>query len=235
MRNWLDIADSSLGQDEVYLDAVSAEISELIAEHEPKWTRKWKRALDQAYDALLADSLDDETREGWHTQQKANLFLRLEMEEGRLHVYVREPFTKEVLPLRPEDWMRFSPIAYIPSVGSDHFISDGHYGVIGADGSRFYAPLSRAFVYRQEIKRFLNQRLIRSHNEAPQGSLVREAIHALWNGDPPPTRVIPAKTRNDQIRKWIKEKYKSLPPSDATIKRELSDILSERRRPKVDR
>jgi hypothetical protein len=126
MRSWLDFRQSSLSEGEVSLGALFNEICELIAEHEPKWTREWKSELDSALDKLLAQSLDDETLEGWHLQQKAVLFLRVEMEKARLQVYVRDPVTAKVLPLLPEDWMRFSPETYIPSWGNDNFILDGN-------------------------------------------------------------------------------------------------------------
>jgi hypothetical protein len=181
MRSWLDFDESFFREGEVSLGAVFNELFELIAEHEPKWTREWKNVLDNALHELFAGPLDDETLESWHLQQKAALFLRLETEEGRLPVFVRDPATKERLRLHPEDWTRFSPKAYVPVGGRDHFILDGNYGVIGSDGARFYAQLSSAFVDCQEIKILINKRLIRSHNEAPQG-LVRQAVCALWNG-----------------------------------------------------
>jgi hypothetical protein len=234
MRSWLDVYESSLDDGEVSLGALFNELIELIADHEPKWTSGWKSALDDALDELRAGPLDGETLESWHLQQKAALFLRLEMEKGRLHVYVRDPVTKEVLRLRSEDWMRFSPKIYIPIGGDDNFILDGNYGVIGADGTRFYAELSSAFVDRQEIKILINKRLIRSHNEAPQGSLVRQAVCDLWNGDPPSRFALPAKTRNFEIQEWVRKKHK-VAPSIATIKRELSKIRLERRRPKFNR
>ena len=109
MRSWLDFQETSLGESEVSLGAVFNEICELIAEHEPKWTREWKRALDRALEDLLAGPLDKETLEGWHNQQKATLFLRVEMEIGRLQIYVRDRITEEVLRLRPQDWVPFSP------------------------------------------------------------------------------------------------------------------------------
>lgn len=154
MRSWLDFQESSLRESEVSLGALFNEICELISEHEPKWTREWRRALDDAHNVLLAGSLDDETLTSWHLQQKATLFLRLEMEAERLLAYVRDPATEEVLRLRPEEWMRFSPSTYIPVSGDDNFILDGNYGVIGADGTRFYAELSSAFVDRQKMRIF---------------------------------------------------------------------------------
>src|SRR5882757_10624608 len=200
MRSWLDFQETPLGESEVSLGAVFNEICELIAEHEPKWTREWKRALDRALEDLLAGPLDKETLEGWHNQQKATLFLRVEMETGRLQVYVRDRITEEVLRLRPQDWVPFSPQEYIPVGGSDNFILDGNYGMTGADGMRFYGQLDTAFVDRQKIKILINTRLIRSHNDAPQGSLVRQAVLALWNGDPPSPLIVPAKTRNFEIQ-----------------------------------
>jgi hypothetical protein len=161
MRSWMDFREGSLRESEVSLGAVFNEIVELIAAHEPKWTREWKRALDGALEELLAGPLDQEKLEGWRLQQKATLFLRLEMESGRLQVYVRDAVTKEVLRLRSEDWIRFSPKAHIPGAGDDNLIWDGNYGVIGADGTRFYGTLSSAFVDRQELRTFINKRLIR--------------------------------------------------------------------------
>jgi hypothetical protein len=184
MRGWLDFDESFLDEGEISLGAVFNELCELIAEHEPKWKRDWKNALDNALHELLAEPLDDETREAWHLQQKAALFLRLEMEAERLPVFVRDPVTKERLRLRPDDWTRFSPNKYIPAGGNDNFILDGDYGVIGSDGTRFYARLSSAFVDIQSIKTLLNKRLLRSHNEAWQVTVVRQAVCALWKGDP---------------------------------------------------
>ncbi|WP_315795685.1 hypothetical protein [Bradyrhizobium sp. SZCCHNRI3043] len=232
MRSWLDFHEASLGEGEVSLGAVFNEICELISQHEPKWPREWKRALDDALDKLLAGPLDQETLEGWHLQQKATLFLRLEMEEERLQVYVRDPVTEKVLCLRCEDWMRFSPKEYIPVGGHDNFILDGNYGVIGADGTRFYAHLASAFVSRQEIRILINKRLIRSHNDAPQGALVRQSVLALWNGDPPLR--LAAKTRNFEIQEWVRKNH-NVTPSIATIKRELREMRLERQRPKSDR
>src|SRR5258708_1015171 len=229
MRSWLDFRESSLGEGEVSLGALFNEICELIAEHEPKWTSEWKSTLDGAREKLLAGSLDYETLEGWHLQQKAALFLRLEMENGRLQVYVRDPATEKALPLRPKDWMRFSPETYIPVGGNDNFILDGNYGVIGADGTRFYAQLSSAFVDHQKIKTLINKRLIRSHTYAPQASLVRQAVCDLWNGDPSPPGVH-AKMRNFEIQEWARRKKHKVVPSLPTIKRELRNIRLERLR-----
>jgi hypothetical protein len=233
MRSWLDFDESFLGDGEVSLGAVFNELCELIAEHEPKWERDWKKALDNALHALLAEPLDDETRQAWHVQQKGALFLRLEMEAKRLHVFVRDPATKERLRLHPEDWMRFSPNRYIPAGGSDNFIVDGDYGVIGSDGTRFYARLSSAFVDRHAIKAFFNKRLLRSHNTAWQDAVVRQAVSALWNGDPSAPGV-PPKQRNFEIQTWAKsQNYRA--PSLATIKRTLSAMRVERKEPKVNR
>jgi hypothetical protein len=234
MRSWQDFDESLFGEGEVSLGAVFNELLELIAEHEPKWTSEWKSALDDALHELSAGPLDDEALESWHLQQKAALFLRLEMEKGRFPVFVRDPATKEVLRLNPEDWMRFSPKTYIPVGGRDNFIMDGNYGVIGSDGTRFYAQLSSAFVDRQGIKTLINKRLIRSHNDAPQASLVRQAVCDLWNGDPLPPGVR-AKTRNFEIQNWAKAKNHKEIPSIPTIKRELRKIRLERLRSKFKR
>jgi len=234
MRSWLDFQDTSLGENEVSLGAVFNEVCELITEHEPKWTREWKIALDDALEKLLAGPLDRETVEGWHVQQKATLFLRVEIEIGRLQVYVRDPITQDVSRLRSEDWTSFSPKEYIPVGGSDNFILDGNYGVVGADGTRFHAQLASAFVYRQEIKILINKRLIRSHNEAPQGALVRQALDALWNGDVPSGVAMAAKTRNFVIQEWVQKNH-NVTPSIATIKRELRDVRLERQKPKPHR
>jgi hypothetical protein len=215
MRSWLDFQEAPLGETEVSLGALFNEICELIAQHEPKWSPEWKRALDDALNVLLARSLDDETLEGCHLQQKAALFLRLEMETERLKAYVRDPATEKAIALRPEDWMQFSPQPYIPAGDDGNFIFDGHYGVTGADGTRFYAELSSAFVNRHQIKVLINRRLVRSHNNAPQASLVMQALCALWNGDIPD---MPAKIRDFKIREWARENKKA-PPSKATIKR----------------
>lgn len=225
MRSWLDFKDSFLDEGEVSLGAVFNELFELVAEHEPKWKREWKNALDNALHELLAGPLDDETREGWHLQQKAALFLRLEMEAERLPVFVRDPVSKERLRLRPDDWARFSPRAYIPAAGDDQFL-DGDYGVVGSDGTRFYAELSSAFVDVRSIKALLNKRLVRSHNEARQMIVVREAVDALWNGDPTPG--VESKQRNFDIQRWAEGKnYRA--PSVATIKRTLSIMRLERK------
>jgi hypothetical protein len=139
-----------------------------------------------------------------------------------------------VLPLRPEDWMRFSPGTYIPIGGNDNFILDGNYGVIGPDGTRLYARLSSAFVDRQTIKTLINKRLVRSHGYAPQASLIRQAVCDLWNGDPSPPGVR-AKARNFEIQEWSRRNKHKVLPSLATIKRELRNIRLERLRPKVNR
>jgi hypothetical protein len=231
MRSWLDFDESFLDEGEVSLGAVFNELCELIAEHGPKWSREWKNALENALHELLAGPLDDETRETWHLQQKAALFLRLEMEAERLPVFVRDPATKGRLRLHPDDWMRFSPQQYIPTSGNDNFILDGDYGVIGSDGTRFYAQLSSAFVDIQSIKALLNKRLLRSHNEARQVTVARQAVCALWKGDPSPPGVS-TKQRNFDIQSWAKGQNYS-PPSIATIKRALRIMREERKRPRV--
>jgi hypothetical protein len=143
MRSWLDFDESFLGDSEISLGAVFNELCELVVEHEPKWKGDWKNALDNALNELLAEPLDDETRQAWHVQQKAALFLRLEMEAKRLHVFVRDPATKERLRLHPKDWTPLSPNKYVPASGNDNFIIDGDYGVIGSDGTRFCARLGK--------------------------------------------------------------------------------------------
>lgn len=152
------------------------------------------------------------------------------MEAERLPVFVRDPVTKKRLRLHPDDWTRFSPKNYIPAGGNDNFVLDGDYGVIGSDGTRFYAELSSAFVDIQSIKTLLNKRLLRSHNEAWQITVVRRAVCALWEGDPSPPGVSP-KQRNFEIQRWTEGKnYRA--PSISTIKRALRIIRLERRRPR---
>jgi hypothetical protein len=232
MRSWLDYGLSS-DDAEVSLMAVFAELHELIAEHEPNWPRRWKIALDDALHDLHVGPLDDETLEGWHRQQKATLFLRLEIEAGRLPIFVRDPSSNEVFRLYAEDWVPFSPKAYFPVGASDNFIEDGNYRVIGTNKTPFYGQLSRAFVNRQQVKAFINKRLIRSHNDSPQAQLVRQAVAALWEGNPEPPD-IGAKARNFQIQNWALTKHNKA-PSIAVIKRVLREIKLERLRPKINR
>jgi hypothetical protein len=183
MRSWLDYGLSA-DDGEVSIMALSAELFELIAEYEPKWPPQWKHALNDALHELHVGSLDDETLDGLHRQQKATLFLRLEVEAGRLPIFVRDPSAKKALRLYPENWIPFSPKAYIFVGAGDHFLDDGNYNVVGSDGKRLYGRLSNAFVDRQQVKAFINKRLIRSHNDSPQARLVRQAVSALWKGNP---------------------------------------------------
>jgi hypothetical protein len=233
MRSWLD-HDSPSDDGEVSLAAVAAELIELIAEHEPKWPRQWKNALADALHELHVGSLDEEALESWHRQQKAVLFLRLEIEAGRLPIFVRDPSTKEVLRLHPDNWIPFSPNAYIPIGGSDNFIDDGNYKVVGSDKTPFYGQLFCAFVDRQQVKAFINRRLIRSHNDSPQARLVRQAVEALHRGNPEPPG-ISAKVRNFEIQNWARANGHKEPPSTAVIKRVLREMKLERLRPEVNR
>jgi hypothetical protein len=226
MRSWLNYPGELTNGTDVSLVAVLNEICELIAEHEPKWTPAWHKALQDARDALVAQPLDDDTLESWHCQQKATLFLRLEIESERLPIYIRNPGTREIVHLRPQDWIPFSPAAHIPVRGDDNFILDGNYGVALSQGDRVYGELSRALVDRRQVAIFINKRLIRTHNDAPQGSVVRQAIDALSNGGERPVEMA-AKARNFAIREWAKKNHHT-PPSDATIKRELRKMLLER-------
>ena len=84
------------------LDRALLELESLIATHEPIWTGHWKPELATDLAALLKppDEPNDnglperyppevrawqheESADVWHNYQKAALFLRLQMEEGR--------------------------------------------------------------------------------------------------------------------------------------------------------
>jgi hypothetical protein len=136
--------------------------------------------------------------------------------------------------LYPENWIPFSPKAYIFVGAGDHFLDDGNYNVVGSDGKRLYGRLSNAFVDRQQVKAFINKRLIRSHNDSPQARLVRQAVSALWKGNPEPQDLV-AKERNFAIQSWALANHHKEAPSVAVIKRVLREMKLERLRPKINR
>ena len=101
----------------ITLDQALLELENLIAVHEPSWTghRKAELATDLAAllkppDAPSDDGLPEryppevrtwqheDSADVWHNYQKAALFLRLQMEEGRPPLYVKDPSEGQLLP-----------------------------------------------------------------------------------------------------------------------------------------
>jgi hypothetical protein len=221
------------------------ELESLIANHEPSWTGHWQAELANDL-ALLLKPLDEPNDDGvperystavrawhvgdsaevWHNFQKAVLFLRLQMEEGRLPVYVRDPVDDgQLLPLHPEDWLPWAPKDRL----SGDFLETGNYGVRGADGSRFYAQMKHALVYRRNFDAWLIKHLLYSSERSREKEAVKRAIYALWDGHPP--QALRAKMRDRQIREWIAdhepEDFRPERYSTATIKRALQQIQQE--------
>lgn len=225
------------------LDQALLELENLIAIKEPSWTGHWEAELAQDLASLLKPP-DEPNGEGlveryppevrawhygdsavvWHNCQKAALFLRLQMQEGNLPVHVRDPAEDKLLPLLPEDWLRWTP--------EDRLAGDflnGNYGVRGADGTRFYAQMKHALVYRNDFDAWLIKHLLYPVEKSREKEVVKRAIYALWNGYPP--QALPAKMRDRQILKWIADQepknFRFESNSTSTIKRALADIRQE--------
>jgi hypothetical protein len=236
------VADDLIQLDEALLD-----LENLVAQCEPSWSRYWKEELANDLAALLKSPEDPnlnadgpvdkyppelrawhygDSAELWHRHQKASLFLRLEMEERRLSVYVRDPGDGQILQLLPEDWMPRAPKDRL----SGDFLESTDYGVLGSDGTRFYAQLTCALVHRAEFNVWLSEQLLHPSTRAKETAAVKRAVYELWDGNPPPS--LPAKIRDRQIREWLaKNGYKdsrSEKYSTATIKRALDQIRKER-------
>ena len=226
------------------LDQALLELEHLIATQEPNWTGPWKAELAQDLAALLKppgepndDGLPEryppdvrawhygDSADVWHNFQKAALFLRLEMEEGRLPAYVRDPGDGQLLPLLPEDWLPWAPKDLL----AGDFLETGNYGVRGADGTRFYAQMMHAIVYRKDFDAWLIKHLLYPSERSREKEAVKRAIYALWDGYPP--QALPAKMRDRQIREWIgdhePENFRPERYSPATIKRALQQIQEE--------
>lgn len=225
------------------LDQALLELENYIATHEPNWTGPWKAELAKDLAALLKppgepndDGLPEryppevrawhygDSADVWHNYQKAALFLRLQMAEGRLPVYVRDPVNEQLLPLLPEDWLPWTPKDPL----SGEFL-DGNYGVRGADGTRFYAQMTYALVYRRNFDEWLIKHLLYPLERSRERETIKRAIYALWNGYPP--QALEAKLRDRQIREWIAvhepEDFRTERYSNATIKRALLEIKEE--------
>lgn len=225
------------------LDQALLELEALIATHEPSWTGHWKAELandlasllkppDEPNDHGLPERYPPEVRawhygdsaDVWHNCQKAALFLRLQMEEGHLPVHVRDPSEDKLLPLLPEDWLPWAPKDRLEG----DFLTSGNYGVRGSDGSRFYAQLSYALVYRKDFDQWLVSRLLNPSPRAREREAVKRAVYALWDGYPP---VQEAKIRDRKIHEWIAknepENYRPEKYAVATIKRALAEIQQE--------
>jgi hypothetical protein len=226
------------------LDQALLELEHLIAKQEPSWTGPWKAELakdlaallkpaDEPNDDGLAERYSPEVRAWhygdsanvWHNYQKAALFLRLQMEEGHLPVYARDPENEQLLRLLPEDWLPWTPKDPL----SGEFL-DGNYGVRGADGTRFYAQMTYALVYREDFDAWLIKHLLYPSERSREKEAAKRAIYALWDGYPP--QALPAKMRDRQIREWIAghepENFRPERYSPATIKRALQQIQEER-------
>jgi hypothetical protein len=231
------------------LSEVLLELESLIVTHEPTWTGHWKAELasdlasllkppDEPNDDGLPERYPPEIRswlieddvDVWHNYQKAALFLRLQMEEGRLATYVRDPGDGQLLPLLSEDWLPWTPEDRL----SGDFLTTGNYGVRGADGTRFYAQLYHAVVYRVTFDAWIREQLLYPPNRAKQREAVKKAVYDLWGGYPP--RSVPAKIRDRRIREWLaKSGHDADKDYTATIKRALSEIRDEQLRLKSPR
>lgn len=226
------------------LDQAFLELEHLIATQEPSWTGPWKAELAKDLAALLKppgepndDGLPEryppevrawqygDCADVWHNYQKAALLLRLQMEEGRLPVYVRDPGDGQLLPLLPEDWLPWAPKDLL----AGDFLETGNYGVRGADGTRFYAQMLHAIVYRKDFDAWLIKHLLYPSERSREKEAAKRAIYALWDGYPP--QALPAKMRDRQIREWIAdhepENFRPERYSPATIKRALQQIQEE--------
>jgi hypothetical protein len=60
------------------------------------------------------------------------------------------------LPLLPEDWLPRAPKHLL----AGDFLETSNYGVRGADGTRFYAQMKHALVYRKDFDAWLIKHLL---------------------------------------------------------------------------
>jgi hypothetical protein len=103
------------------------------------------------------------------------------MEEGRLPVYVRDPADGRLSPLLPDDWLPWTPKDWL----AGDFLETGNYGVRGADGTRFYAQMKHAIVYRKDFDAWLIKHLLYPSERSREKEAAKRAIYALWDGYPP--------------------------------------------------
>jgi hypothetical protein len=102
-----------------------------------------------------------DTAETWHNYQKAALFLRLQLEEGHLAAFVRDPAGDgELSPLVAEDWLPWTPKDRLAS----DFLEKGNYGIRGVDGARFCAQLQYAVIRRATFDAWIKEQLLYPSN-----------------------------------------------------------------------
>ncbi|PIT03968.1 hypothetical protein TSA1_26745 [Bradyrhizobium nitroreducens] len=230
-----------MADDLISLSEALNELENFIAAKEPSWTDHWQTELakdlasllkptDQANEDGLPDKYPPPVRAWhngdsaavWHNYKKAALFLRLHMEQGHLPLHVRDPAEDRLLPLLPEDWLPWTPKDRL----ADDFLQTGNYGVRGRDGSRFYAQLEYALIYRKEFDQWLINHLLYPSTRAGEREAIKRAVYAMWNGYPP----FQGKARDRKIHEWLAKNEEDYLPekySKATINRALAEIHEE--------
>jgi len=232
-----------VADDLITLSEALNELENFIAAKEPSWAAHWQAelsnelaSLSKPPDEANEDGLPDrhpravrawhnaDSAAAWHNCQKAALFLRLHMEQGHLPLHVRDPAEDRLLPLPPEDWLPWTPKDRL----AGDFLQTGNYGVRGRDGSRFYAQLGYALIYRKEFDQWLINHLLYPSTRSRAREAIKRAIYALWDGYPPSQS---ANIRDRKIHEWLAENepedYRRDKYSTAAIKRALVEIHEE--------
>src|SRR5437879_7668857 len=106
------------------------------------------------------------------TTKRRLCFFGCKWRRGAPPVYVKDPGEGQLLPLLPEDWLPWAPKD--PLAGD--FLETGNYGVRGAYGTRFYAQMKHALVYRKDFDAWLIKHLLYPSERSREKEAVKRAI-----------------------------------------------------------
>jgi hypothetical protein len=195
---------------------------------------RWSEALTKSRkdDQKANDgAASDEELEEWRQRRRANLLLRLGMDQSQLVACVLHPRSGIVLQLHRKGWIRDDWSEVIPwGIWSDFIFGD--YEAPGPSGTLFDGLLRPVFFMRSEYHDWFTCKFgesvhlndsFASPANPKEGfrrlDAVIEAITKLWGASPPPG--LGAQKREDEINGWLKVNGRQ-PTTSSTIRRALA-------------
>jgi hypothetical protein len=214
----------------------------------------WKKILNASREFERSiqdpDVFDRELEEYWHLSKIVNLFLRSQLEEGRLLACVRDPETGQILRTSSGGWLPSSwdKHGYVPSGIWTDFIDPDFYDAPGP-GDAFVRGRQRPifFLYEDYEPWFVNifgsrpgfswkigqasDRVDRAPipsigpwNKDHRRIAAKQAIVRVFGPDGPPAG-LQERDRNDKINNYLRELgIKKV--AEATIRRALREMRS---------
>jgi hypothetical protein len=211
----------------------------------PSFDQDWCEALKKSRLAEQRadhdpETFDDELQTEWHLRKEANLFLRLELEQGALVACTRDPKTGDVLQLPAKDWLPDSWSEYVPAGIWSDFIKENSFDAPGPAGTFIHGSLRRVFFISDEFEIWFKSKFnnaIALDSAAPLTTVnvqaarrvsahrkeaVKEAIKVIWGENGPSFGAMEGQ-RLEKINNWLKSHGRAT-TTNSTIKRALIEM-----------